>query len=433
MNDRQTLLGKRPIFYGWYIVAVGFLCHIASTFPLSSTLSIFLKPVAAELGVSRGVFSLLRTGEALISAFIAPALGRLVDRHGARWLVAIGALVAGSGFLLLSQVQNFWQFVLIRWIPVGLGSIFFGYMIVNVAISNWFICKRGRAVAIANTGTGLAKIIIPLLAGWLFVVVGWRHAWSVFGILTIALVVAPALILMQRQPEDMGLHPDGSPVPYDAGTASQSDAQLSESQHQALRTDVFWTRAEALHTRTFWLLVVSFGIASFGIMGLNLHIFPYVTDLGYPTMVGAVVMSVIAFTQLGSMLLVGFLAERVDIRKTTTVMFLVQALGLTLAIIATQLVAVYAGFFIYGIGLGGTFVLRELLWAHYFGRFSLGTVRGMGLLIGQFFASTGAPFFGFLFDVTDSYRISFTLFICALLVSAFLVSRLHAPQKSGAA
>ncbi|MBI2360225.1 MAG: MFS transporter [Deltaproteobacteria bacterium] len=106
---------KPRFFYGWYIVAVGFLANVAAAFSLASTLSVFLKPLTEDLGVSRGVFSLLRSGEGLIAASMAPVIGSLVDRHGARWLMALGAVVVGTGYVLLSQVQAFWQFLLVRW------------------------------------------------------------------------------------------------------------------------------------------------------------------------------------------------------------------------------------------------------------------------------------------------------------------------------
>ena len=78
----------RPrIFYGWYIVGVGFLANTAGVFSLSSTLGVFLKPLTEDLGVSRGVFSLLRSGESLISASLSPLVGSMMDRHGGRWLM----------------------------------------------------------------------------------------------------------------------------------------------------------------------------------------------------------------------------------------------------------------------------------------------------------------------------------------------------------
>ena len=82
---------------------------------MSSTLSVFLKPLTEDLAVSRGLFSLLRSGEILIGAAMAPLVGPMVDRFGGRWLMAGGALVGGHRFGALSQVSAFWQFLILRW------------------------------------------------------------------------------------------------------------------------------------------------------------------------------------------------------------------------------------------------------------------------------------------------------------------------------
>jgi cyanate permease len=110
-------------------------------------------------------------------------------------------------------------------------------------------------------------------------------------------------------------------------------------------------------------------------------------------------------------------------------MFITQALGLSLAIATEKLAPIYAGFFLYGIGLGGSFVLQELIWATYFGRMSLGTARGLGIFVTYAFGAAGAPFFGFVHDATGSYHLSFITFAGALVLSAVLSALVRAPQK----
>lgn len=419
----------RRLFYGWYIVGVGFLANIAAAFSLASTLSVFLKSLTRELGVSRGVFSLLRSGEGLIAAAMAPLIGTLVDRFGGRWMMALGATVVGAGYLVLSRVETFWQFLLVRWTLVTIGDSFMGYMVINVVIAHWFFHRRGRAVAFSSMGVGFAKVGMPVVAASMLVWLGWRQTWIVFGVVTWVLVVGPALLLVRRSPEEMGLRPDGALDPI--APVTPDSAQIGWSaKSPAATSELVWTRAEAVRTRAFWLIVTVFGVSSIGVSGLNLHVFAYVSDLGHSEVIAATVMSVIASTQLASPLAWGFLAERLDVRLATMVKFVIQGLGLALAIATHNLFFLYTGFFFYGVGLGGGMVLPEILWADYFGRRSLGKVRGLGLLLTHVLAAMGPPFFGFLFDLTRSYNLSFALFVAALLLSGFLSLRLRPPQKS---
>jgi cyanate permease len=126
------------------------------------------------------------------------------------------------------------------------------------------------------------------------------------------------------------------------------------------------------------------------------------------------------------------ISERMDIRYSSSIMFLVQSAGLALVLATSQVVPVYIGFFLYGIGLGGGWVLQELIWATNFGRISLGMVRGLGILVTHAFGAAGAPFFGFVHDVTGSYGSSFLAFVVALIVSALLSLAVRAPRKNSA-
>jgi len=429
MVEATHNLKQQTFFYGWYIVGVGFLANVASAFSLASTLSVFLKALTEDLGVSRGVFSLLRSGEGLIAAFMAPFVGTLVDRYGGRWLMALGAIVAGIGYLLLSHVANFWQFTLVRWIPVTMGDAFLGHMVINVAIAQWFFHRRGRAVAFASMGIGFAKVAMPIVAASLLVWFGWRSTWAVFGLLTMILVIGPALLIVRRSPEEMGLFPDGAIGPVVRSETGKT-RKITPADRAIGEKEIVWTRGEAMHTRAFWLLIIIFGVSSIGVTGLNLHVFAYVSDLGHSAMIAATVMSVIASMQLASLLAWGFLAERVELRVLTVLKFVVQGIGLAVAISAGDLFLLYTGFFFYGMGLGGSMVLPEILWANYFGRHSLGKIRGLGLLLTHSLAAVGPPFFGFLFDLTRGYGLSFAIFIGALIASALLSLMLRPPQKA---
>ena len=418
---------RQAIFYGWYIVGVGFLANVASSFALASTMSIFLKPLTADLGVSRGVFSLLRSGEGIIAACTAPLVGTLVDRYGGRWLMVIGTGIVAVGYFLLSHVDSFAQFVGVRLTLVTLGDSMMGYMVVNVIIAQWFTRYRGRALAISSMGVGFAKVCMPVVAASLILWLGWRQTWLAFGLMTVCLLVVPALLIVRRSPEGMGLLPDGAVAPVAADLAAPKKTTVEQVITGS--QDATWTRAEAVRTSAFWLLVITFGISSIGVTGLNLHVYSYVTDLGYSAVIAATVMSIIASMQLASPLGWGLLAAKIGARYAATLRFVIQGIGLAVAVLTGSLVGLYVGFFLYGIGLGGNMVLPDILWADYFGRRSLGRIRGTGLLISQFLAAIGPPFFGFLFDRTGSYNVSFAIFGAVLVISAFLSLMLKPPWR----
>jgi MFS family permease len=428
VSTRAQTTNEARFFYGWVIVAVGFLAHIASAFSISSTLSVFLKPLSQDLGLSRGVFSLIRSGEILIGAAAAPVIGTLLDRHGGKWLMAAGGLVSGVGFLLLGQARDFWQFAIVRWLLISPGDSLMGSMVVNVSISQWFVRMRGRALAVAGMGHGLAKVCMPVAAASLILYTGWRGAWVIFGLVTLALVVGPALLFMRRRPEDMGLLPDGGYAAKQENEASANKTDKAKARPSAV-DDVDWTRREALGTSAFWLIVITFGVSHVGVTGLNLHVFSFVSDQGHPAMVAALVMSIIAVMQFSTPMGWGLLAERINVARLIMAKFLVQAVGILLALSDPGLVTLYAGFFLYGIGMGGTAILAELIWANYFGRTSLGKIRGMGSLITSAFSAGGPPFFGLLFDATQSYNLSFSIFIGMLFASAGLSLFLRPPRR----
>lgn len=401
-------------FYGWYVVAVGFLAQAALAFTISSTLGIFLKPITAEFGVSRSLFSLLRAVEVLIHAPLTPIIGPLLDRHGARWMLASGAVITGAGLVLSGTAADFWQFGAVRVVLLGISTALAGHMVINVAISNWFSRRRGQAIGMATLGHGLSKLAMPVTTTFLIASMGWRSAWIVYGLVYVAMVVAPALVWMRRRPEDMGLGPDGdAAVPREASGAERPPGP----------DERVWTRTEVLRAPTTWLIVITFAVSHVGIMGLNLHLYPYLTDRGFSDAIAALGMAVIALCQGSFAIVWGMAADRVGARPAAVGKFLIQLAGLAVTMLATEPVGLVIGLFLYGVGMGG-FVLQDILWAECFGRRSLGTARGVGMPFTTAFAAGGPVFFGVLFDLTGSYDISFFAFAGALGLAALLVTRI---------
>ena len=150
INEGTATTGKKPrYFYGWNIVAASLLAHLAYAEHFSSMLGFFFKPLQNEFGWSRTALATIQTIARLVEALSAPIIGPLIDRYGPRVLMPIGAIIVGFAMLGVTQVNTIWQFYLLRGIVSAIGYTIMGTLVTDVAINNWFIRKRGRALAIS--------------------------------------------------------------------------------------------------------------------------------------------------------------------------------------------------------------------------------------------------------------------------------------------
>ena len=179
--------------------------------------------------------------------------------------------LSASAILFSSHVDNFAQFAAIRLTLMTLGDSMMGYMVVNVVIAQWFVRQRGRALAFSSMGVGFAKVCMPVVAAWLMLSLGWRQTWLVFGLLTMALLVLPALLSSGARPRAWGFARRRG-LSCRRTTIRNRRLRMPRILMRKIRR--VWTRAEAMRTTAFWLLVITFGISSIGVTGLNLHVYP---------------------------------------------------------------------------------------------------------------------------------------------------------------
>ena len=205
----QKLIGKR-FFYGWIIVLITFSTAMTTAGISGYGLSFFIVPMSEDLGISRTEFSAIAIFRVALLPVL-PLLGLLVDKkHGPRILITVGSIISGLVLMSTSLVQDLWHFYLLYGVIFGLAMFTMGGQLVGPAvISKWFIRKRGRAMAIGTMGISTGGFIIAPMAGWFVGEFGWRTAWVLLGIFLMLAITPTAVLFMRRQPEDLGLLPDG--------------------------------------------------------------------------------------------------------------------------------------------------------------------------------------------------------------------------------
>ncbi|MBI4298967.1 MAG: MFS transporter [Chloroflexi bacterium] len=427
--------GKRyRYFYGWNIVATGILSQFAHIAEINSIIGLFLKPMGQDVGFSRAAISGVQSMNRVTEGLLGPAVGRLLDRGWVKQLMIGGALLAGGGLILLSQVRALWQLYLLKGLIVGVGMAGFGRLVVNVTVNNWFVRKRGRALGIVGMGGSLGTILVVPLMAWVLTMIGWRWSWAVLGLFVWAIVLLPAALFMVRRPEDMGLQPDGMAAGEEKGQAQPSslphkDNPVTHKQAPSSVDGVSWTGRQALLTRTFWLLTLTIGMAHLATQALNLHLIPYLQDLGFAATIGATVVSVRGVFQLIGGPIWGFVAERIEPRYLASGMFLVFAVSIFVLMNASSLTTILAANILYGGAFSGTGILAEIMWANYYGRRSLGVIRGLGEPVTVIFSAAGPIVAGVIFDLTKSYDGAFLMIIGGAIISSVLVLFCTRPKQ----
>ena len=428
INEVTATTGKKPrYFYGWNIVGASLLAHLAYAEHQLTMLGFFFKPFQNEFSWSRSAIAAVHTIARLVEALVAPVIGPLIDRYGPRLLMPIGAIIVGFGMLGVTQVNAIWQFYLLRGVITAIGFTLMGQLVTHVAINNWFIKKRGRALAISRFGINLGTIIFTPTIVFVIAVSGWRTMFIIFAVVTWLVVLVPATILMRRRPEDMGLHPDG----IEPGSIEASSNQ-QEAEHPATRVtpalEPIWSRREVLRTGTFWLLAFCSGLATMAFQGINISLAPYIQDLGYSEAMLATVMTFRVIMGVVALAFMGLLAEHAHRVIVRVAPFLLQGTGAFLFLFAEQPMFLWLAMAVYGIGFSGVSLVQEVIWANYFGRLSLGLVRSLGYLVAFGFGATGPVAMNAVFDILGSYQPAFMVSIIFFAVAAFGIGVAQPPQ-----
>lgn len=421
-----TTDSKPRYFYGWNIVAASFLAHLSYAEQQSSMLGFFFRPLQNEFGWSRSALAAIQTIARVVEALVAPVAGPLIDRYGPRVLMPIGAIIIGFAMLGVTQANAIWQFYLLRSVVVAIGFAFIGSLVTTVAISNWFIKKRGRAIAIARVGVQIGNIIFIPTTVFVIAVYGWRTMFVIFAIVTWLVVLIPSAIFMRRRPEDMGLYPDGIyPGTTEAKSRQEQEYPISKG---ISASEPVWSRRKVLATRSFWLLAASFGISTMAFQAINISQAPYIQDLGYGDTTVAATMTFRAIIMAIALPFVGFIAEHAHTVSVRVIPFVIQSVGAFLFLLAGQPVFLWLALAVYGLGSSSLTVTQEVIWANYFGRLSLGLVRSLGYFVILGFGALGPLAMNAVFDVLGSYRPAFMVIVGLFAIAALMMGIARPPK-----
>lgn len=272
----------------------------------------------------------------------------------------------------------------------------------------------------------------PIL-GILIATMGWRDTWKVMGIMVLVVMVPVILLLVRRQPEDMGLQPDGDRTASQALSRSETVPGGHGGQGRVRpggpATEVSWTLQEAMRTRTLWLLVVALNLVNLSATAIVLHMVPFLMfQEGLSAQAAGLVVSMRLVASTFSRLLWGYAVDRFPMNLCLVVGFATRALNpLSLALLPYPLNV--AGVIVTSITGGGFQVLQPMAFANYFGRRHTGAIQGAIRPFVTVSSLVGPLFISIVFDLTGTFDLAFLVAGGLGLLSAVVVLFATPPRK----
>ena len=375
-------------------------------------MSVALPPVQAEFGVTRAEASMPYTFNMIGFGLGSIVLGRLADRRGATLVVWLGAAALGAGYIASGLAENLWQFSLAQAVLIGFLGTASTLAPLVADTAQWFVRRRGIAVAIVMSGNYLAGTVWPPVMQHFFDRVGWRTTFIGTGVFC-ALAMALLALALRRKPP--GTAADG---------AAASAAPAAPAAHD-------WSRPLGLSPTVLQGLLCVAGVSCCVAMSMpQVHMVAYCGDLGYASARGAEMLSLMLGFGILSRLVSGWVSDHIGGLRTLLLGAVLQAIALALFLPYTGLVALYVVSALFGLFQGGLVPSYAIIVREYFSPREAGLRTGTVLTATLFGMALGGWMPGAIFDATGSYRTAFVNGIAWSLVTAGIA--LYLLRRSGA-
>ena len=365
-------------------------------------------PLTAAFGWTRAEISAAPLFLTVGGLFAGVLAGGLADRYGARRVV------------LVSQALLVLAFASLALLPGSLTLFYAGYAMLAVlgagtmtmtwtrTITGWFVAGRGLALGLSLIGTGLIGALLPTYVNRLVAVFGWQGAF--IGLAALPLVLGlPLTLAFFREPEEAGRKGAAAPAVEDGG----------------------FGLGEALSTRCYWQMVLSFAIVAVAISAVNVHAVPLLTDRGVTPASAAALAGLIGLSVTAGRLVSGFLLDRMRGPVLACLMFGLPALAcLLLSVAGANLWLCGIAIAVVGLAAGAEHDIAAYFCARYFGRQHYGKIYGLLYTLYGVGAGLGPFVAGWAVERLGDYRL--TLYSGATLfgLAAALILTLKPPPGS---
>jgi MFS family permease len=406
------MTSKRPrLFYGWLIVFVSAVGLFLGAPLLVFSFSVFFKPLVVDFHASRASVSFAFSLFNFVGALSIPCTGMVIDRFGAKRVILAFTLLYGlvlcSALWVGGSLWQLYLFFTILGTAMASGPAPVPY---GVAISHWFNRHRGLALGLSMMGIGIGSVVVPILAQRLITVFGWRTAFAIFGGAVLLLPLPVIAALLQNDPGQRGLQPDGD--------EKNQLSHLPPQDKQGLSWREIW------HSPTFWVLICIFSLTGASVHGAVLHLSAILTDRGVTAERAATATSLVGAAVIIGRLGSGYLLDRLFAPRVAILFYSATALGIAMLCAGTNGNLALVASFLAGLGMGAEVESMGYMISRYFGLIAFGTAYGLAFGAYMISGSAGVLLMGAGYDRFHSYTVPLACFCGSMVLALILLARL---------
>ena len=397
------------MYYGWIVLLVAAAAMVGTLPGRTQGLGLVTEPLLTDLGISRVDYAQLNLWATLIGSLCAIGIGRFIDRLGTRVVLTVVAIALGSVVIAMSGVQSFWTLAVAVTLTRGLGQS--ALSVISLAmVGQWFVRRIDTAMAIYSIVMSIGFMIAFPLVGSLVQSIGWRGAWMSIGIALVIALAPLAWLFARRDPEAIGISPDGDPA---------DGRHPTHGAHRTHQAEAGATWQEAMSTPAFWTFSV--GAALYGLVASGIGLFneSILAERGFGADVYYQTLVVTALTALAGNFGGGWLAMRMSLSTLLAVSLFVLALGLAALPHVTTIGHVLVWATAMGLGGGLVMVLFFSVWPRVYGRKHLGRIQGAAQAMTVVASAIGPLMLAWCIELTGSYAGMFNILAGVIGLTAF--------------
>jgi MFS family permease len=405
-----------PIYYGWFVLAASAVSELLVQGATLYSAGLFVLPLQSEFHISRAAANSSILVLFLGVVFMAPVVGKQLDRWPIRRVMVFGAIILALSLSAIAGTHSLWVMAMILLLPLAAVFIGLGQLNTTTLASRWFYKRRGLALGIAAVATSGGGLVTPLLSAAIQNY-GWRQALLYEGLMTAVLIIALTLLLIRDRPADLGLaeHPENHGRPSAGAVGGVSL--------------LGWK--DFLFSRAFWIPGLTLAAISGTCQALVITVVPYGVQLGIAPTAAALAVSLFAIAAAITKICAGLLADRIDQRYLLiAAAFCMTLAWLVLSLFASQ-PALLSGACLGGIALGCVLPTAAGLIAGIFGSAHFAQVFSWCFTLTAVLAIAAVRFVGFMYDKFGGYHAAFEWF-AALLAVLLAMTVLFKPQRLAA-